>query len=106
MTVPLVDYCFTVVCDVARTCQRRVEDAEKRGLCVPLLINTMWSAKLQRTGADLPGEDFECEREAHNRCELVQRNKWGDIFKGLDSKEKPPRYIQKPRVYMTFCFFI
>ncbi|XP_028438383.1 extracellular matrix protein 2 [Perca flavescens] len=50
-------------------CQRvgvlRVVDSEKRGLCVPLLINTMWSSK-ERWAAELSGKDLEYKSEAHN----------------------------------------
>lgn len=52
---------------------QRAEDSSKRRLYVPLLINTMWSAKQQRTAAELPGKDLEYKSTAHNWSELVLR---------------------------------
>lgn len=49
-------------------------DSEKRGLCVPLLINTMWSSKERWTAAELPGKDLEYKSAAHNWSELVLRS--------------------------------
>lgn len=52
----------------------------KRGLCVPLLINTMWSSKQQRPAAELPGKDLEYKSAAHNWSELVLRNGQSNTF--------------------------
>lgn len=61
----------------------RVEDSERRGLCVPLLINTMWSSKQRRTAAELPGRDFEHKSTAHNWSELVLGTARVITFEGL-----------------------
>ena len=52
-----------------------MEDSEKRGLCVPPLINTMWSSTQRRTAAELPGKDLEYKSAANNWSELVLRNR-------------------------------
>lgn len=57
-----------------------VEDCEKRGPCVPQLINTTWNCKQRPTAAELPGKDWEYKSTVHNWSELVLRNVQNDIL--------------------------